>query len=584
MGVVYKLKPEIKDFILEQKKSNLILSCRSLSALIENKFQTKVSKSSINSTIKEAGLSMPVGRRRKKRRRKAQIPAKPQLEIKTALPSLPLFEKPLQIPAPVEKQAEEPLPAPIQIPPPIPAEKPPEPPVETKVETPLPRECTGAILLKAVDCLVGGSHYITEAIKSRLTPAQEDLLAKTEALIYLPLFGSLTKPETGDIAGLRALVDKNFTLEEILSYHNELQKVKTIGVDLLRILPTILQEVHSIKAHLVGQSSFYLDGQLHTVWSTPHIPFDFSTTIYNIKSYINKYFYENEPLVLFMAPGYDTPTQEFFDFLSGLESQQKRITRLTLCGNKFQDLEVIPLEQIKRRCFIFGLWPWQFTEHRKVKAIGEFKPFYFEPMKKDFYLAEIEIELSQPNIKQSVTLKGCALKTSIAEKTRLVILSNLGNTLSAPENLANIYLSHWPNLEEAFQDFSRKIELFTYTASAQRYFSSEGLNLSLVAPSDIGALFSKYLEALDSYFRWHFLPLGYEDVDFSTTKERFYNLKAKIEKEKEKITIAFNVPSSYPYLKDLVYLCCRINERQVTFKDGKRLWFTPRSLIKKPLS
>ena len=69
MGVIYKLKKEIIDFIIEQKKSTSILSCRSLAMLVEGKFRIKVSKSSINSIIKENGLSMPVGRRLRKRKR-----------------------------------------------------------------------------------------------------------------------------------------------------------------------------------------------------------------------------------------------------------------------------------------------------------------------------------------------------------------------------------------------------------------------------------------------------------------------------------------------------------------------------------
>jgi hypothetical protein len=66
MGVVYKLKPEVKDFILKQKKIHPQLSCRSLAKLVREKFKTSLSKSSINFVLKEAGLSMPVGRRRKK--------------------------------------------------------------------------------------------------------------------------------------------------------------------------------------------------------------------------------------------------------------------------------------------------------------------------------------------------------------------------------------------------------------------------------------------------------------------------------------------------------------------------------------
>ena len=68
MGVIYKLKPEIASFILETKRADSKVSCRAMVVLIESKFQNKVSKSSVNALFQQAGLSMPVGRRRTKRK------------------------------------------------------------------------------------------------------------------------------------------------------------------------------------------------------------------------------------------------------------------------------------------------------------------------------------------------------------------------------------------------------------------------------------------------------------------------------------------------------------------------------------
>ena len=62
MGVTHKLKPEIIEFILENKRNNKQISCRSLVAQVHTRFKVKVSKSSINEIFKDAGLSMPVGR------------------------------------------------------------------------------------------------------------------------------------------------------------------------------------------------------------------------------------------------------------------------------------------------------------------------------------------------------------------------------------------------------------------------------------------------------------------------------------------------------------------------------------------
>ncbi len=60
----YKLKPEIVNFILEQKRLDTALSCRKLAPLVAEKFKITISKSLINSVIKEVSLSSKVGRRR----------------------------------------------------------------------------------------------------------------------------------------------------------------------------------------------------------------------------------------------------------------------------------------------------------------------------------------------------------------------------------------------------------------------------------------------------------------------------------------------------------------------------------------
>jgi hypothetical protein len=274
-----------------------------------------------------------------------------------------------------------------------------------------------------------------------------------------------------------------------------------------------------------------------------------------------------------MAPGYDTPTKEFFDFIGSLETVKKQISKLTLYGQKFEELVEVQLDIAQKCHFIFGLWPWQFAGSRKVNAMGEFKPFYFGPVQEDFYLANIEVELSQPSVNQKVTLKGCALKRNLDEKVKLIILSNFTQE-KAPEELAKIYLNHWPNLEEAFRDYGRKIELFTYTAGSQRSFSTDILGREKEAFRDLKPLFEHYLEVLDLFVRHHFLPSGYEDKDFPTAKERFYSLGGRIKRKKQGLFITFRPPSGYLFLKDLEYACRRLNERGIAFAGGERIWFS----------
>ncbi|MFA5231407.1 MAG: hypothetical protein WC416_03260, partial [Candidatus Omnitrophota bacterium] len=89
MGVIHKLKPEVLSFIIENKKNNPSLSCRSLTLLISEKLKIKVSKSSINAIFKENNLSMPIGRRRTKKKRKFNMPILPIIEGTTAITLVP---------------------------------------------------------------------------------------------------------------------------------------------------------------------------------------------------------------------------------------------------------------------------------------------------------------------------------------------------------------------------------------------------------------------------------------------------------------------------------------------------------------
>ncbi len=509
MGVVHKLKPEIKAFILEKKKENPGLSCRELVVLAEKELQIKLSKSSINSLFKEAGLSMPVGRGSKKRRK--------EIKIEETVAMLPDKHEEVA----VEKLAEQRIQLPIEF-----------GPVEAEVKVSPEVECTGALLLKAADYLMGGEFK------------------------------------------LHPLIDKELSGEEISSYLNEPQVIKEINSAILRASSCVREEVRCLKINLSDGKELYLDGQLHTVWSTPYIPHDFNTTIWYIKSYIDRYLKENAPFTLFMAPDTDTPTQELFNFILSLELREKKIASFTLCGNDFEELKTIKLEEATKGFFVFGLWPWQFLAYRNLKKVGEFKPFLFEPLNKEFYLAQIEIELSQPILRQSVTLKGYALKTTLLEKPRLLIVSNLSTDITEPRNAVNLYLNRWPNLEETLEDYKQRLEFFSYLAGSQRTFSTENRGLEALKASDTKTAFLEYLEVLDLFVRWYFLPAKYKEASFSTIKEHFYGLKVILKKQKDCVKAVFHPPEGFRYLKDLQYALARANEREVELGKGMRLWFS----------
>ena len=643
MGTIHKLKPEVKDFIIAEKKNNPLLSCRKLTTLILGQFNIQTSKSSINIVIKEAGLSAPIGRTSKRKKRHIAMPVLPILidsklgseikmieksdlkmeiealsedklrteaeEIKAREEKLKAEaeearkaeeeklrieaeekkaeEERLRVEAEEAKAREEKLKAEAEE-----ARKAEEEKwlrlaneerihkeeVETKAkeeglrrqeeekiksssELKIERfsqvEGTGIIFLKAADYLIGASQLITETIINKGGKERPGLNGIVDNLIYLFL--------------VQDKIDKTI-LDKLFVYLNELENIKSLKLDIAQAISAVLQDVRCIKAVLSDGSSIYLDGQMYSVWSSQHIPHDFSLPIHNLRKRLDKYLNHDSPLVIFSAPGYDIPSQDFFDFLSAIETKNCGFSSFIFYNNKLEELAVLPVVGAKKRFIIFGVWPWQFVSSRHVKSIGQFRSFRINEQNKDLYIADIEMELVYPKTGKQVILGGCALKASPSDKTRIAILSNFPPGARKAEELAETYLGYWPNVEETFQDYSRKIELFTYTANSSRFFLAESFNVEFERSPSIKDLLKNYLMILDAYVRWHFLPAGYENKEFLTVCERFYNLGLRLDKVNEKGYLAnFSLPPGYSFARDLSYASCRINERGVTLSDGLSL-------------
>ena len=710
MGVIHKLRPDVRDFIVGQKKTAPALSCRALTILITEKLGIKVSKSSINSLFQEAGLSLPVGRRAKIKKHKDQelgqrikfalqgpvvLPViepagiqeaeewaiklqeeeRIRVEEKLSLEKQRLKDEDLKTEVEeadkkteqerltkeaeerarleleetkrleeaankvrqdrlakeaeelarqaeeerkrseedvkqweeaankvrqdrlakeaeeLARQAEEEkkrLAEEVE----LKAEKEKmarlaeekfqseQRAAKTEVNVqkdeisltgllPQDRVCSGAIFLKAIDYLIGGSKQINEAICKSTGKHPEDCIALTQAVIFRSLFG----PDKGDFASLGSLVGQQIPQEKLENYYLEINQNKTIISDIAKIILNVFTEARGVKVHLIDGSLVYLDGQMHTIWPTPYLPYDFTSPVYELRNNLNNYFFKAQPFVLLSAPGYDVPTKEFFNLLSNINSSNKGPDNLILYGNKLEEFESISLNYEKNYSFVFGLWPWQFTTCRKIKKIGNFNLEHVEGTVKDLYLAEIEVDLLQPATNQSITFQGCALKTDLQEKIRVVILSSDRGLVNL-NKLAQIYLSHWPNLDEGFQDFNRKVEVFTYTGSTQKFFSTENLGLNITETRlELGETFANYIKILDVYLRWHFLPVGYTEKDFSFTNECFYKVPVELATSQARVTAKIQTSQPKTPLKDLEYLLRRLNERQIDLGNGQAFYF-----------
>jgi hypothetical protein len=94
MGVTYKLRDEVVQFIISQRQSNPLFSCRQLAESVSQKFSLHLSKSSVHDVLKESGIITPRGR---KPRPKFEIPQEKKLQIQDSLSQIKLLPAPTVI-------------------------------------------------------------------------------------------------------------------------------------------------------------------------------------------------------------------------------------------------------------------------------------------------------------------------------------------------------------------------------------------------------------------------------------------------------------------------------------------------------
>src|ERR1700722_5602973 len=92
MGVIYKLKEEVVHFIISQRQSNPLSSCRQLAESASQKFGLHLSKSSVHDVLKESGIITPRGRKPKD---KFKIPQEKKEQIQSSLSQVKLLLPPL---------------------------------------------------------------------------------------------------------------------------------------------------------------------------------------------------------------------------------------------------------------------------------------------------------------------------------------------------------------------------------------------------------------------------------------------------------------------------------------------------------
>jgi len=103
MGVTYKLRDEVVQFIINQRQGDPLVSCRQLAESASQKFGLHLSKSSVHDVLKESGIATPRGRKPKNR---FEIPQEKKKQIQSNLSKIKLLPSSID-PQPVERESKD---------------------------------------------------------------------------------------------------------------------------------------------------------------------------------------------------------------------------------------------------------------------------------------------------------------------------------------------------------------------------------------------------------------------------------------------------------------------------------------------
>ncbi|RJP27415.1 MAG: hypothetical protein C4533_08140 [Candidatus Omnitrophota bacterium] len=533
MGIIYKLTEQAKNIVLDEKRNNPKLSCRKLVLLLKNKHNLVLSKSSINSIVKEAGLSQSVGRK----------PAK--ITPKKVRPSVPTPKEAI-----VENSAVISEPVPIVI----------EPPQVKVKESPVLIENAGYVFLKIADDLIGGGRQIASIIASKLNNVTtSDIMSYNNSLLFRAFNA------TSILTAIQSLSPNEVGLS---SYLADLQSVTNITPRLIKALTDAFTRIRGYRLYFSDNSTLFLDSQFRSVWQVPNMPIDFSLSYLNASSYVKSIINHYKNFCIQSGAKDNLIPEEFIDLCIGLSNSGKTLKNISLFSDNLTEIENIAVQQEQQPfTLVAGFWSDQIRGGIKINMVKDFESAFIGELSTQLHIGFADLDVTQLTANKRVKLKGYLIKSSPNDKRFLVIASSNYSEPFDNQGVIVDYLKLWPNYFEGFIDFKRKYEAFTYLPEPAANFNFKDLGPN----SDIKATLREYFNGLDFYVRRYILPPDYETESFSTINEHFYSLKAVVMDKTSHFQLKFQVPDGYKFTSVVRYACRRANERSAMFADGKKI-------------
>jgi len=566
MGVIYKFKWEVIDFILRQKGENPDLSCRRLAQMVNQQFQMRVSKSSVNTILKNAQLSSPVGRRSLGEKKEPFAPSQMQEEvapkpiIHAEILPFPSAKKARRVVKKVSSKTDDHVSSVIS----------------REISTmALPHDGMGCIFLKAVEWGLSPTPILGELLKDYVKGfSLEDIDAASEVLLYLNGFGL---HDVDDLAqyqgtGLWKLnqLSSHFDYRIVTRFYKSLHNFDELGLRMAMEIDQLFTQVKALKIFCEDGQEIFLDAGFFRINNVQS-----DKTYYlqgNVLSNLTEQVISNRrPTLIKYAPGQTALSKEFHDFVACYENRAgKKIIGVSIIDAEGQELSKFASIPEQKRYFVIGLWPWQkefdmFLGHRVEKTQKEL----LHPLSQQ-KITLLEIE---PGIVEDLTrhlspaIRGCLINGGIGGNPIVTLLTNIPASQMSTEAVARSYLLRWPSIGQKEQNSPLKalkenISTHSYSYGYDSYATGFGEQIAFL------------LRRLEQTCYHQFFSHWMGDRNDTTVEiSIYYKLSGYWQDQKDYFLVTLISSSlSSAERKTLEYAIMRLNESNVRDPSGRQVF------------
>lgn len=592
MGVVYKFRKEVIDFILRQKRADYDLGCRQLAALTSEKFKIQVSKSSVNAIIKNANLSNAVGRPASDEPlpKKFQIPSQKKQQLLADIRKVKIEQKPLPVnvlPQPKKVPVVEPNGQAIFL---------------RHVESlrarraqnkGIAREGMGCIFLKAAQWQLSRISVLGGLLRKHTPePLPPSFDAFCDVLPCLSLLGVSVPSQIGRLENhalwpLNGFEQPSSDLE-IARLNNSIGAISPsvrFFWEYEKEKRQVFMEASRFEFHLENGSRIITDACLAGLGDEKF----FSACAEQAMTLLSHCVISNNRPAIFLSSGRRQFFRKVLDMMAAFEgaegNQFKKVVVFDGAGEQIAEFCSFPR---KKRFFMLGVWPWQEEFSLLSSTVSSIlskntrmaEPFYDEVTDRILYVAAGPAPIFQKELRRKgAPLRSITVLTSPPAGSlpaegapTMVILTNCAD--KAPTDILEAFLRRWPNLDmgPAGRAFNvAEIPDGVGNGHVRSLQENDAPDAIWRAGQDPFLVFQDWGNALNRYCQKHFFEKEFYDSDITQLVSIFYSLSGYYVPQDRALLVLLCPSPPYSCFNELQRAVQLVNEGGIIDPRGRPL-------------